>query len=313
MQTFEVTSVNISEKKGTIKKPVNEVQLTDIGIPGDAHSGPWHRQVSMLAEESIMKFSKEAQREIQFGEFAENISTKGMELFKTAPMDRFISDDGNIELMVTQIGKKCHGDNCAIFREVGNCVMPKEGIFVQVLKGGTLLPGVRFQYFPRVLNIKIITLSDRASQGVYEDKSGPAIKKKTEEFLTKKNRHVHFEQIVIPDDPKRLENEISDAVTAKADIIFTTGGTGIGPRDFTPDVVKPILDKEIPGIMEVIRVKYGMKKPNALLSRSVAGTINQTLIYTLPGSQKAVHEYLTEILPTLEHALYMLHGMDFHG
>jgi molybdenum cofactor synthesis domain-containing protein len=313
MQTFEVTSVNISEKKGTIKKPVSEVQLTDIGIPGDAHSGPWHRQVSMLAEESIQKFSKEAQRDIQFGEFAENISTKGMELFKTAPMDRFISDDGNIELMVTQIGKKCHGDNCAIFREVGNCVMPKEGIFVQVLKGGTLIPGVRFQYLPRVLNIKIITLSDRASQGVYEDKSGPAIKRKTEEFLTNKNRHVHFEHIVIPDDPQKLEREISDAIAAETDIIFTTGGTGIGPRDFTPDVVKSMLDKEIPGIMEVIRVKYGMKKPNVLLSRSVAGTINKTLIYTIPGSQKAVHEYLTEILPTVEHSLYMLHGMDFHG
>lgn len=313
MQTFEVISVNISEKKGTIKKPVDQALLTEIGIPGDAHSGSWHRQVSMLAEESIRKFSKEANRKIQYGEFAENFSTKGMELFKTAPMDRFISDDNQMELMVTQIGKKCHGDNCSIFREVGNCVMPKEGIFVQVLKGGTILPGIRFRYEPRVLRIKIITLSDRASQGVYEDLSGPAIEKKTESFLKEKNRHVQFSRIVIPDDPERLRKEINQALEENCDLIFTTGGTGIGPRDFTPDVVKSMLDKEITGIMELIRVKYGMKKPNALISRSIAGTIDKTLIYTLPGSRKAVHEYLTEILPTLEHSLYMLHGMDFHG
>lgn len=311
MQTFEVTSVNISEKKGTIKKPVNKIRLTNIGIPGDAHSGPWHRQVSLLGIESIEKFSKEAKRNIRFGEFAENISTKGMELYKTAPLDKFISDD--IELMVTQIGKKCHGDNCAIFREVGNCVMPKEGIFVKVLKGGELIPGVRFEYHPRILKIKIITLSDRASQGVYEDLSGPLIKKKTEEFLASKHRHFEFQTEIIPDDAAKLRKSIDEAIGGQVDIIFTTGGTGIGKRDITPDVVKPMLDKEITGIMELIRVKYGMKKPNALISRAVAGTIKNSLIYTLPGSKKAVTEYLTEILPTLEHSIYMMQGLDLHG
>ena len=311
MKTFEVTSVNISEKKGTIKVPVEKVDLTEIGIPGDAHSGSWHRQVSMLGEESIRKFSKEAEREIKFGEFAENISTRGMELFKTAPLDKFISDD--IELMVTQIGKKCHGDNCAIFREVGNCVMPKEGIFVKVLKGGSLSAGVKFEYHPRVLKIHVITLSDRASKGVYEDLSGPAIQKKTETFLLSKNRHFEFKSQIIPDDTNQLKTAVEDAISQKADIIFTTGGTGIGERDITPDVIKPMFDKEITGIMELIRVKYGMKKPNALISRAVAGTIGKALVYTLPGSVKAVNEYLDEILPTLEHSLYMIHGLDLHG
>ncbi|MBE0649994.1 MAG: molybdenum cofactor synthesis protein [Bacteroidales bacterium] len=310
MKTFEVTSVNISEKKGTVKKPVEKISLTEIGIPGDAHSGSWHRQVSLLGEESIRKFSKEANREIKFGEFAENISTRGLELYKTAPLDKFISD--GIELMVTQIGKKCHGDNCAIFREVGNCVMPKEGIFAKVLTGGELTAGMKFEYHPRILRINVITLSDRASQGVYEDLSGPAIQKKTEEFLLSKNRHFEFHNQIIPDDSALLKQSILKAVSQKTDIIFTTGGTGIGPRDITPDVVRPMLDKEITGIMELIRVKYGMKKPNALISRAVAGTINQTLIYTLPGSVKAVNEYLDEILPTLEHSLYMMNGLDLH-
>ena len=311
MKTFEVTSLNISEKKGTIKKPVEKVDLTEIGIPGDAHSGNWHRQVSMLGEESIRKFSREANREIKFGEFAENISTRGMELYKTAPHDKFVC--GDIELMVTQIGKKCHGDNCAIFREVGNCVMPKEGIFVKVLNGGSLTAGMQFEYHPRVLKLHVITLSDRASQGVYEDLSGPAIQKKTEKFLLSKNRHFKFQIQIIPDESKQLEQCIQDAVSKKADIIFTTGGTGIGERDITPDVIRPMFDKEITGIMELIRVKYGMKKPNALISRAVAGTIDKTLVYTLPGSVKAVNEYLDEILPTLEHSIYMMHGLDLHG
>lgn len=310
MKIFEVTSVNISEKKGTIKTPVEKVNLTEIGIPGDAHSGSWHRQVSLLGEESIRKFSKEANREIRFGEFAENISTRGLELYKTAPLDKFVSD--SIELMVTQIGKKCHGDNCAIFREVGNCVMPKEGIFVKVLKGGVVTAGMNFEYHPRILKVHVITLSDRASQGIYEDLSGPAIQKKTEEFLLSKNRHFEFQNQIIPDDAELLKQSVLDAVSQKADIIFTTGGTGIGPRDITPDVVKPMLDKEITGIMELIRVKYGMKKPNALISRAVAGTLSQTLIYTLPGSVKAVNEYLDEIMPTLEHSLYMMNGLDLH-
>ncbi len=310
MRTFEVTSVNISEKKGTIKVPVENIELTEIGIPNDAHSGIWHRQVSMLAEESIAKSSKDASREIIPGEFAENITTKGIELFKTAPLDKFIS--GNLELMVTQIGKKCHGDNCAIFQEIGNCVMPKEGIFVKVIKGGNLSANTTFEYHPRVLKIKVITLSDRASKGVYEDLSGPFVKKMATEYLESKNRHFDFETTIIPDNKELLKQSISAAIKSNFDIIITTGGTGIGARDITPDVVKPMLDKEITGIMEMIRVKYGMKKPNALISRAVAGTIGDCLIYTLPGSTKAVKEYMDEIMPTIEHSLYMMNGLDLH-
>ena len=95
-------------------------------------------------------------------------------------------------------------------------------------------------------------------------------------------------------------------------MIFTTGGTGIGPRDITPDVVAPMLDRELPGVMEFIRMKHGERLPSALLSRSVAGTIGNMLIYTLPGSVKAVREYTAEILRTLPHSLLMLHGINAH-
>ena len=293
-----------------VKKPVESIQLTGIGVVGDAHSGKWHRQISLLASESIVKFAADAGRNIQYGEFAENITTEGLLLHECKPLDRFRND--NLELEVTQIGKKCHGDNCSIFREVGNCVMPKEGIFARVIREGTLKSGDELTYFPKIVNIRIITLSDRASAGEYADKSGPQIKLLVESFFAKINRQIVVANHLIPDDPKQLAHLVNDAVSAGADAIFTTGGTGIGPRDITPETIRPVLDREIPGIMELIRVKYGMEKPAALLSRGIAGVSGKTLIYCLPGSVKAVTEYCTEILPTIEHSLYMIEGIDSH-
>ncbi len=311
MTKVDILSVNISDKKGIIKKPVPVIELNKTGVAHDAHAGNWHRQVSLLAQESIDKFSEKAKRKIQFGEFAENITTQGITLHKTAPLDRFIM--GDMVLEVTQIGKKCHGDNCSIFREIGNCVMPKEGIFCRVLSGGKLKAGDQLEYQPRIIKTLIVTLSDRASRGEYADKSGPLLNKLSVEFFKSKNRHYNIETVIIPDNEEQLENILKKAQADQFDLIFTTGGTGIGPKDITPDVVKPLLTKEIPGIMELIRVKYGMEKPNALVSRSIAGVMNKTLIYTLPGSPKAVNEYCSEIFKTVEHSLYMLNELDLHG
>ncbi len=306
-----VLSVNISEKKGTIKKPVDSIELNSKGVANDAHSGNWHRQVSLLAKESVDKFSIKAKRKIDFGEFAENITTEGILLHHTAPLDRFLF--GDLELEVTQIGKKCHGDNCSIFREIGNCVMPKEGIFCRVLKDGNLKAGDVLVYHPRIIKTMIITLSDRASRGEYEDKSGPLLEKLAEGFFKSKNRHYHIDKMIIPDQEEDLSKLLKKAQKENYDAVFTTGGTGIGPRDITPDVVKKHLTKEIPGIMELIRVKYGMEKPNALVSRGIAGVMNKTLVYTMPGSPKAVNEYCSEIFKTVEHSLYMLNELDLHG
>jgi molybdopterin adenylyltransferase len=306
----KVLSVNLSEKKGTIKVPVEAIVLDKNGVQGDAHSGPWNRQVSLLAEESIQRFSHQSGRAIKYGEFAENITTIGLELHKTLPLDRLFSE--NIELEITQIGKECHGANCAIFREVGNCVMPKEGIFARVIRGGKLQAGDSFQYRPRVLHVAVITLSDRASRGEYNDLSGPRVVELLTNHFNGRGRPIQFEQLVLPDSAVELKKTIALYRKSNMDCIITTGGTGIGPRDITPEVVRPMLDKEIPGIMEMIRVKYGMDKPNATLSRGVAGLIGNSLVYTLPGSVKAVNEYMTEILKTLEHLIYMLNTIDAH-
>jgi molybdopterin adenylyltransferase len=307
---MNVVSVNISEKKGTVKLPVESIELDLLGVKEDAHAGNWHRQVSLLAEESIQKFSEQAKRKIGCGEFAENITTQGIELIKTRPLDRLII--GDVELEITQNGKECHGSGCSIFKEVGNCVMPKEGIFARVISGGTIKPGLQISYQPYIFRIQVITLSDRASMGEYEDRSGPEIAETVTDFFVGKGWRCHVDISVIPDDAGQLKSLLEKFTKSGVDFIFTTGGTGIGSRDITVEVVKPMLDKDIPGIMELIRFKYGSINPGALLSRAVAGLIGHTFIYTLPGSVKAVDEYCCEIIPTLSHSILMLHNIDTH-
>jgi molybdenum cofactor synthesis domain-containing protein len=162
------------------------------------------------------------------------------------------------------------------------------------------------------IRILVITVSDRASAGIYEDKSGPRVRQLCEEFFSKQNCDYHVEMAILPDESAMINEKVKKAVIAKFDLIFTTGGTGIGPRDNTPEAVRPLLDREIPGIMEMIRVKYGVEKPNALLSRSIAGVSDKSLIYTLPGSEKAAGEYMEEILKTVNHSMKMLHGIGDH-
>jgi len=310
-QKGTVLSVNISTQKGAPKRPAERADVTEWGIQGDAHAGPWHRQVSLLGKESIDRFSARTGRELAPGEFSENITTRGIDLSEAAIFDQF--GISQIRLEVTQIGKTCHPDGCAVFRQVGQCVMPAEGIFCRVLHGGSIEPGDTIEYYPGCLSFRVLTLSDRASRGVYQDKSGPRIIALLNDFFSPTRWHLGIEDYVLPDDPDRLRDHLERARLDEVNVVITTGGTGIGPRDITPDVVVPLCDKLIPGIMEHIRLKYGQDKPNALLSRSIAGVMGRTLIYTLPGSVRAVEEYMSEILKTLEHLILTVHGIDPHA
>jgi len=134
----EVLAINTSDKKGVIKVPVKEAELIeDFGIQGDAHGGPWHRQISLLADESVDKM-RASGIELNSGVFAENITTKGIELH-TLPVGTRLRIGKTIQ-EVTQIGKECH-HGCAIKQQVGHCIMPTEGIFTKVIKGGKLKAG----------------------------------------------------------------------------------------------------------------------------------------------------------------------------
>jgi cyclic pyranopterin phosphate synthase len=137
---FEIESVNISEKKGTQKHPVEEIEcIENYGIKGDAHAGAWHRQVSLLGGEAIDGMrAKAGNFEIKSGDFAENIVTRGIDWKKARTGDHIIID--HVVLEVTQIGKECH-TGCAIANVVGECIMPKQGIFTKVIKGGKIHAG----------------------------------------------------------------------------------------------------------------------------------------------------------------------------
>lgn len=142
-RSFEILSINISERTGVQKNPVEQAQLqVDHGISGDAHAGPWHRQVSFLADEDIETMRGKG-IDLNYGDFAENITTRGITLAEL-PVGTRLSL-GDCELEVTQIGKECH-HGCAIFQAVGDCVMPRRGIFARVLKGGTISRDSRCYY-----------------------------------------------------------------------------------------------------------------------------------------------------------------------
>lgn len=137
---FTVFSLNISPEKGTEKTPVDSAEISERGLVADAHSGDWHRQISLLDIESIRKFAARTGLEIAPGAFGENITTQGIDLALLKPGMRF-RGPGSLLIQVTQIGKECHGDDCTIYRKVGKCIMPARGVFCRVVEPGYLHRG----------------------------------------------------------------------------------------------------------------------------------------------------------------------------
>ena len=144
-QFGKIFSVNISGEKGTIKKPVEKITIDNKGIPGDAHYADSNRHVSLIGIERINEFSKEVGREIFPGEFAENITTIGLDLSQVSLFEHFII--GTVELEVIQIGKEeSHDNNAGVFRIIGKSVMLHEGIFCRVISTGTVKPGDKIEF-----------------------------------------------------------------------------------------------------------------------------------------------------------------------
>jgi len=136
---MKIISIAISKKKGTVKKTVPEAELKEgHGLSGDAHAGPWHRQVSFLARESI-ETMRSAGCDVTFGDFAENIATEGID-WPSIPVGTKIELGDRALVEITQIGKECH-KKCAIYYRAGDCIMPKEGVFARVLRGGIIRIG----------------------------------------------------------------------------------------------------------------------------------------------------------------------------
>lgn len=300
-----VKAVCISKRRGTQKEEVPSIQLVPgYGIEGDAHAGNWHRQVSLLSYEKIEKF-RASGADVGNGAFGENIIASGFD-FKRLPVGtRFRIGDALLEM--TQIGKECH-THCTIYHQVGDCIMPREGVFAVVLEGGTVKAGDVIDMIPadsnRPFTAAWITLSDKGAAGEREDKSGPLIG----EILAEAGYDV-IEGLLLPDGQEPLSSELKRlADQRQVNVIFTTGGTGFSERDVTPEATIAVCDRMTPGIAEAIRAYSMTKTPTAMLSRAAAGMRGQTLIINLPGSPKAVRECLEFLLHPLEHGLEIMLG-----
>lgn len=152
------------------------------------------------------------------------------------------------------------------------------------------------------MKIGLLTISDRGSQGVYEDRSGPLMA----ELIASQPEWQIDRQKIIPDNYDLIAQTLREWCAADLNLILTSGGTGFAPRDVTPEATKEVIEREAPGIAEALRAASLQITPHAMLSRGVAGIHGTTLIINLPGSPKAVRENLTLLLPVLPHALDLL-------
>ncbi|BEU87382.1 hypothetical protein TAMA11512_08460 [Selenomonas sp. TAMA-11512] len=300
----KIHALCISEKKGTQKHVIDAaVLVVEHGLQGDAHAGRWHRQVSLLGLEEIEAFRQKG-ADVAFGAFGENIVVEGFHLRELPVGTRLRS--GEVLLEITQIGKECHA-HCEIYHKVGDCIMPREGIFARVLHGGELKAGdgIELAQGAAPLEAAVITASDKGSKGERADQSGP----KAAAMLEAAGYKV-AEVTVLPDEQKLLEKKFRELADAGVNLVVTTGGTGFSPRDVTPEATLAVAERMVPGIPEAMRALSLKITGRAMLSRAAAGICKRTLIVNLPGSPKAVEECLDFILPQLGHGLDILMGND---
>ena len=301
----KIIAICTSDVRGVQKQPRDTAWLDkDWGIRGDAHAGHWHRQVSVLAAEEIAAFNEKGAG-VQPGAFGENLVVEGIDL-RRLPVGTLLQS-GDAVLEITQIGKECHS-HCAIYQKMGDCIMPREGVFARVITGGQIATGGDIHVLPRTapfpFQAAVITLSDRCAAGEREDKSGPTVA----ERLTEAG-YVVVEQLLLADEREPLErNLIRLCDQRRLDLILTTGGTGFAPRDITPEATRAVAERDAPGIAEAIRAASLRITPRAMLSRAASVIRGKTLIINLPGSPKACMESMDVFLDQLPHAHALLRG-----
>ena len=297
----KVRAVCVSDVRGVQKKNVERAWFaTEHGIQGDAHAGNWHRQVSLLSQERIDAFNQRGAGVVP-GAFGENLVVEGID-FRALPVGTLLRC-GDVLLEMTQIGKECHS-HCEIFKKMGECIMPTQGVFTRVLKGGEIAEGDELVILPPALRAAVVTASDSGYVGQREDLSTPAA---VELLEAAGYRVVHT--VILPDDRAMLGAELKRLCDGDlADLILTTGGTGFSRTDCTPEATMDVVERPTPGISEAMRLNSMKITPRAMLSRAAAGIRRQALIVNLPGSPKAVRECLEYILPPLSHGMDILKG-----
>lgn len=303
----KVEALCLSEKKGEPKRPVGRAEFrANHGLVGDAHAGPWHRQVSLLAAEDVALVRRELP-DIRPGDFAENVLVSGLDLGQLGLGSR-VRLGAEVVVGVTQIGKVCHAP-CRIGRAVGDCLMPRAGLFARVESGGPVSagdPAEVIEIIPRErFQAVVLTISDRCSRGEAADTAGPAA---AELFARHLEGHVYRIE-VLPDEAASIAARLRHYADGHSiDLVLTVGGTGFSPRDVTPEATRAVVERLTPGLDEAMRAASLRQTPHAMLSRGVSGIRGRTLIVNLPGSERAARENLEAILPALGHGLAKLRG-----
>ena len=311
----KIIAVCASSEKGTAKLNIKKAEfITGHGIKGDAHAGPWHRQVSLLSHNKIENFRAKGAK-VEDGAFGENLVVEGID-FSRLPVGTFL-ECNDVVLEMTQIGKECHS-HCAIYKTMGDCIMPREGVFAKVLHGGFIgvgdemkvrgsLPGNAGEDALEkntTYRVWIVTSSDKGFSGEREDLSGPLIRK-----IALAAGYEAAGYTLLPDDQAALELELRRICdNGLAEIILTSGGTGFSPRDCVPEATMAVAERLAPGIAEAMRAQSLSLTKRAMLSRAISAIRGNTLIVNLPGSPKAVRENLEFIIDELRHGLDVLCG-----
>ena len=304
----KVIAVCTSDRKGIQKNDVQSAYFEkDWGLQNDAHAGKWHRQVSLLSADKIEAFRARG-ADVTPGAFGENLGVEGFD-FRALPVGTLLRC-GDVLLEMTQIGKECH-THCAIYHKMGECIMPTEGVFARVLEPGTISVGdemvIEKRKTPRPWQAAVITLSDKGARGERRDESGPAIVKRLEE-----SGYEVVEQILLSDDPAALKNTLIRLCDQRQlDLILTTGGTGFGLRDTTPEATMAVAERNVPGIAEMMRAESMRITKHAMLSRAASVIRGKTLIINLPGSPRACMENMDVFMDTIPHGLGLLRNEVF--
>lgn len=299
----KVLAVCVSKKKGTSKDRVGEAILKEnYGLVGDAHAGGGPRQVSLLANESLKEMKKKGIK-IGCGGFGENLTTTEIEVTSLLVGTKLRVGKSAL-LEITQIGKTCQKP-CEIYKNLGDCILPSQGVFAKVLSGGKVKKGDKITPGnEKKILAGVLTISDRCASGEREDKSGMLLR----EILKTLSAEVVLYKL-IPDDSCEITKTLKNwADSDIINLILTTGGTGPSPRDVTPEATRKILDKEMPGFGEMMRAEGAKKTVRAYLSRGVTGIRGKTLIVNLPGSPWGAKDSLEIISPILEHAIEIMEG-----
>ncbi len=306
-KTGIVRAICISERRGVEKHTVPSAHFIEAyGIEGDAHAGNWHRQVSLLSYDRVKEFNERG-ADVVDGAFGENLVVEGLD-FRNLPVGTKLTA-GNVVLRMTQIGKECH-THCAIYQRMGECIMPRQGVFAEVIQGGTIQQGdamtVELPKKDRPFTAAVITMSDKGARGERKDESGP----KAKQMLEKAGYEV-VETLILPDEPERLKRELIRLADGRqVELILTSGGTGFSRRDCTPEATMEVAERNAPGIAEYIRSQSMKITGRAMLGRGVSVIRKGSLIINLPGSPKAVEESLSMILKDVEHGLKILRGSE---